>query len=222
MSEAKPENGTAARPYIGGQAVLEGVMMRSPKSFAVAVRRADGSISIRERPVTGGVSKWAKVPLARGVATLVESLKLGSVPDQLYFIFVCGAGENVMVDGALHADFDLFGVERLDDVIECAHLHRLDRALNFGDCAHDYYWRGRRYCCGAADYAIAINFRHHQVGKYYRITIRLNLYQCLFAVIGIVALVILRQEFAHHVAGIVIIVYDQKRKVLQKGSRLIG
>ncbi len=78
MSEAKPENGTAARPYIGGQAVLEGVMMRSPSSFAVAVRRADGSISIRERPVTGGVSKWAKIPLARGVATLVESLKLGS------------------------------------------------------------------------------------------------------------------------------------------------
>src|SRR5689334_17225053 len=79
MSEAKPvENGTAARPYIGGQAVLEGVMMRSPSSFAVAVRRADGSISIRERPVTGGVSKWSKIPLARGVATLVESLKLGS------------------------------------------------------------------------------------------------------------------------------------------------
>lgn len=78
MSEAKPENGTAARPYIGGQAVLEGVMMRSPSSFAVAVRRSDGSISIRERPVTGGVSKWAKIPLARGVATLVESLRLGS------------------------------------------------------------------------------------------------------------------------------------------------
>jgi uncharacterized protein YqhQ len=78
MSDAKPENGTDARPYIGGQAVLEGVMMRSPKSFAVAVRRADGSISIKERPVTGGVSKWAKIPLARGVATLVESLKLGS------------------------------------------------------------------------------------------------------------------------------------------------
>ena len=68
------------RPYIGGQAVLEGVMMRSPSSFAVAVRRADGSISIRERPMTkkqGGFS-WAKVPFARGVATLVESLKLGS------------------------------------------------------------------------------------------------------------------------------------------------
>jgi len=78
MSDSKVENGTAARPYIGGQAVLEGVMMRSPSSFAVAVRRADGSICIRERPVTTGPSKWAKVPLVRGMATLVESLKLGS------------------------------------------------------------------------------------------------------------------------------------------------
>jgi len=80
MSNApqKVENGTPARPYIGGQAVLEGVMMRSPSSFAVAVRRADGSINIKERPVTAGISKWSKVPLVRGMVTLVESLKLGS------------------------------------------------------------------------------------------------------------------------------------------------
>ena len=77
-SDSSAQNGTPERPYIGGQAVLEGVMMRSPSSFAVAVRRADGSISLRERPVTGGPSRWAKVPLVRGMATLVESLKLGS------------------------------------------------------------------------------------------------------------------------------------------------
>jgi uncharacterized protein YqhQ len=70
--------GSSSRPYIGGQAVLEGVMMRSPSSFAIACRRADGSISIRERPIATGPSKWAKIPLARGIATLVESLKLGS------------------------------------------------------------------------------------------------------------------------------------------------
>ena len=40
----------AARPAIGGQAVIEGVMMRSPHSFAVAVRRPDGSIVVREEP----------------------------------------------------------------------------------------------------------------------------------------------------------------------------
>jgi hypothetical protein len=40
----------AARPYIGGQAVLEGVMMRSPSSFVVAVRRPDGGIAVRSQP----------------------------------------------------------------------------------------------------------------------------------------------------------------------------
>lgn len=70
--------GSPEKPYIGGQAVIEGVMMRSPASFAVAVRRADGSIDIRERPVTKRASAAAKIPLLRGVATLVESLRLGS------------------------------------------------------------------------------------------------------------------------------------------------
>lgn len=80
MSDASPAvpNGTPEKPYIGGQAVIEGVMMRSPASFAVAVRRADGSIDIRERPVTKRASAAAKIPLLRGVATLVESLRLGS------------------------------------------------------------------------------------------------------------------------------------------------
>jgi uncharacterized protein YqhQ len=67
-----------SRPYIGGQAVLEGVMMRSPKSFAVVVRRRDGSLVVRERATTDvrrGVARW---PFVRGVASLVESLRLGS------------------------------------------------------------------------------------------------------------------------------------------------
>jgi uncharacterized protein YqhQ len=67
-----------SRPYIGGQAVLEGVMMRAPKSFAVVVRRSDGSLTVRERAMMdteGGIGRW---PLVRGVVTLVESLRLGS------------------------------------------------------------------------------------------------------------------------------------------------
>jgi uncharacterized protein YqhQ len=73
----EPTPGTD-RPYIGGQAVLEGVMMRSPGSLAVAVRRRDGSISIRERPVVTKPSAWSKVPVARGMVTLVSSLKMGA------------------------------------------------------------------------------------------------------------------------------------------------
>lgn len=65
-------------PYIGGQAVLEGVMMRSPTSFAVVVRRRDGSLHVREKQMTDARKGAARLPLIRGVASLVESLRLGS------------------------------------------------------------------------------------------------------------------------------------------------
>jgi uncharacterized protein YqhQ len=67
-----------ARPYIGGQALLEGVMMRSPHAFSAVVRRRDGSLVVRERPmldVRRGKLAW---PIVRGVVALVEALKLGS------------------------------------------------------------------------------------------------------------------------------------------------
>ncbi|MBS2016054.1 MAG: DUF1385 domain-containing protein [Deltaproteobacteria bacterium] len=65
-------------PYIGGQAVLEGVMMRSPTSFAVVVRRRDRSLHVRERQMVDGRTGTARWPLVRGVMSLVESLRLGS------------------------------------------------------------------------------------------------------------------------------------------------
>jgi uncharacterized protein YqhQ len=67
-----------ARPYIGGQALIEGVMMRSPHSFAAVVRRRNGALVVRERQmldVRRGRRAW---PLIRGVVGLVEALKLGS------------------------------------------------------------------------------------------------------------------------------------------------
>ncbi len=73
-----PAIGDPARPYIGGQAVLEGVMMRSPQSVAIVVRRRDSSLHVRERAIADGRKGVWKMPLARGVASLVESLKLGS------------------------------------------------------------------------------------------------------------------------------------------------
>lgn len=67
------------RPYIGGQAVLEGVMMRSPRSLVVAVRRPDGRIAVREEawetlwPRAGFLRK----PFLRGAVVLVESVLNG-------------------------------------------------------------------------------------------------------------------------------------------------
>jgi uncharacterized protein YqhQ len=64
---------------VGGQAVIEGVMMRAPEGWAVAVRRPDGVIEARsdELPRLSARSRAAKVPLIRGMMVLVESLSLG-------------------------------------------------------------------------------------------------------------------------------------------------
>lgn len=83
MSEAATENTSSpslvsARPYIGGQAVLEGVMMRAPRSFAIVVRRRDGSLFVRERSMADGRTGPARLPLVRGVLSLVEAFRLGS------------------------------------------------------------------------------------------------------------------------------------------------
>ncbi|PZR17315.1 MAG: hypothetical protein DI536_03030 [Archangium gephyra] len=67
------------QPYIGGQAVIEGVMMRSPKSFVVAVRRHVGGIAIREQKweqLAPGL-KFLRWPIFRGALVLAESLHNG-------------------------------------------------------------------------------------------------------------------------------------------------
>ena len=76
-TSATPVDLTPTRPYIGGQAVLEGVMMRAPTSFAIVVRRRDGSLHVRERAMADGRKGFAKLPFIRGMASLGESLRLG-------------------------------------------------------------------------------------------------------------------------------------------------
>lgn len=68
-----------SKPYIGGQAVIEGVMMRSPKSFVVAVRRPDQSIAVREQQWTALLPflSFLRWPLFRGALVLLESLHNG-------------------------------------------------------------------------------------------------------------------------------------------------
>lgn len=64
---------------VGGQAVLEGVMMRAPTAWSVAVRQPDGQIAARrdDLPRLSERNRWARVPFIRGVFVLVESLSLG-------------------------------------------------------------------------------------------------------------------------------------------------
>lgn len=68
----------STRPYIGGQAVIEGVMMRSPRALTIVCRRRSGELVVRERAMPPSPGGWKTWPFFRGVATVVESLRLGS------------------------------------------------------------------------------------------------------------------------------------------------
>ena len=64
---------------VGGQAVMEGVMMRTPKAYATAVRNPEGEI-ITERKEFTSLAKKKKFygwPIVRGVVSMVESMKIG-------------------------------------------------------------------------------------------------------------------------------------------------
>ncbi len=65
--------------YYGGQALIEGVMMRGKKYFAVAVRRPDGQIALKSEPLPAFYSrKVSQMPFVRGFLGIVEVLSLGT------------------------------------------------------------------------------------------------------------------------------------------------
>ena len=79
-SDADSTTDTATKKFqVGGQAVIEGVMMRSPKSFTVAVRKSDGQIVIKKQPYIALTERFRflKIPIIRGAVVLIESLYLG-------------------------------------------------------------------------------------------------------------------------------------------------
>ena len=71
----------ASQPFFyGGQAVIEGVLMRGPTGWAVAARRPDGGISMRQEELHSRMyrSAFFRLPLVRGVVGLAEMLHLGT------------------------------------------------------------------------------------------------------------------------------------------------
>lgn len=64
---------------VGGQAVLEGVMMRSPRAMAIAVRRPDGTVFLKDEPYTSLSERYPvlKRPFLRGPIILIEALVTG-------------------------------------------------------------------------------------------------------------------------------------------------
>ena len=65
---------------IGGQAVLEGIMMKNQDRYAVAVRKPDGEIFVQTETfhsITGNWKKLTTIPFVRGVFNFIDSMVLG-------------------------------------------------------------------------------------------------------------------------------------------------
>lgn len=78
LARAFKEDG-ACKTHVGGQALIEGIMMRGKYNWAVAVREPSGSVYTEEHDLASGRKKngWMYWPLVRGCRALVESLVLG-------------------------------------------------------------------------------------------------------------------------------------------------
>ena len=73
MNQPKQER---FKTSVGGQALMEGIMMRGPKNICCAVRKPDGTIETKIEP-TPAHGIWTKIPLVRGAISMVESLIMG-------------------------------------------------------------------------------------------------------------------------------------------------
>ncbi|MDD3439559.1 MAG: DUF1385 domain-containing protein, partial [Clostridiaceae bacterium] len=62
---------------VGGQAVIEGVMMKGAEDIAIAVRKPDGEIVVKKEKLKSNRKKISKIPIIRGIFTFVDSLVLG-------------------------------------------------------------------------------------------------------------------------------------------------
>jgi uncharacterized protein YqhQ len=78
MNGTKPAT-PEAELLVGGQALIEGVMMRSPGAYGVAVRRPDGSLALQRGKVPSLAKRYPafKLPLLRGIGVLFQSLAIG-------------------------------------------------------------------------------------------------------------------------------------------------
>ncbi len=76
---SKKEKSCGFRTSIGGQALIEGILMRGPKKQAIVIRKPDGELEIKEEELTLLRDKYAilKLPILRGIAGFLESIAKG-------------------------------------------------------------------------------------------------------------------------------------------------
>lgn len=103
-----------ARTDIGGQAVIEGVMMKGRKLYAVAVRKPDGEIEVDVQDTKSILDRYKvlRLPILRGIAVFIESLTLG-VKTLSYSAEVFGDEEEVE-----ESKFEKWLMEKLGDKAE--------------------------------------------------------------------------------------------------------
>ena len=75
MAKQNSESACAFKTSVGGQALIEGIMMRGPEKMALAVRKPDGTIYTEEKPLKK--HSWSKWPVVRGVFAFVDSMVTG-------------------------------------------------------------------------------------------------------------------------------------------------
>ncbi len=88
---------------VGGQAVIDGVMMRSPNWYSVAIRKQSGEVDVKLFPIISIVKKYpiAKAPLIRGIVALIENLILGfkTLVYSANKMSIAEGGEEVKISG---------------------------------------------------------------------------------------------------------------------------
>lgn len=102
------------RTNIGGQAVIEGVMMRGKKVYAMAVRTPEQGIVIEKKDVHSLSAKWGlfRFPIFRGISAFVDSLIMGT---KIIMRSAELAGENIEEENAEPSKFEKFLEEKCGD-----------------------------------------------------------------------------------------------------------
>ena len=69
------KNTPCFKTSVGGQALMEGIMMRGPQKICAAIRDPEGNITLHEEPVTP--HRWQKIPVVRGAIAMIDNLLTG-------------------------------------------------------------------------------------------------------------------------------------------------
>jgi uncharacterized protein YqhQ len=127
-ARAKDTEGVVCQTHVGGQALIEGIMMRGKYNWAVAVREPSGSIYVEEHDLASGKDKnsWLRKPVVRGCTALVESLALGykalEIASQHAFDFDEDEEADVALDGTAAAGADA-GADNSVGALRATPLH---------------------------------------------------------------------------------------------------